>query len=452
MSDQPSKNISAETGSSPTRKWWLALGPALITASVVLGPGSILAASKTGWQFGNQLAWVLAIAVILMLAMTALAARLGVLLDHTPCEEVARRVGRPAAVFVGMTLFLIVACFQFGNNLGVIAAVEPLLPESMQSGEITPLLSVSHGLILALNLLALAALFGSKSLYRPLELLMKVLVGLMVLAFAANLLLVRPNLLEVFKGLWPSLPQHADGKAVDYVPALALIATTFSLAGAFYQAYLVRQKGWTPRDLKAGFIDSAFGIAMLGGITLMIMITAASTLSGTLPDGTPKVAELKSTADVALALRPLFGPAAVALFCLGIFAGAFSSLLVNAMIGGTLLADGCGLGGDINRGGPRWLTAVALLTGLLIALAVRMTGKEPVALIFFAQALTVLGMPILAITLVWLATRKEVLRRGGTPLWILGLAIAGTLVAMVLAGSKAVDLCRQVLEWRENSR
>ena len=35
------------------------LGPALIVASVVLGPGSILTASQVGASFGYELVWVL---------------------------------------------------------------------------------------------------------------------------------------------------------------------------------------------------------------------------------------------------------------------------------------------------------------------------------------------------------------------------------------------------------
>ena len=43
------------------------LGPAIIVAAVVLGPGSILTASKTGAMFGYSMVWALAIAVILMI-------------------------------------------------------------------------------------------------------------------------------------------------------------------------------------------------------------------------------------------------------------------------------------------------------------------------------------------------------------------------------------------------
>jgi manganese transport protein len=259
------------------------LGPAIITASVVLGPGSILSASKIGHGFGYQMVWVLALAVVLMIGMTALSARLGVLLDGTLCDELARRAGRPFAAVIGIAVFLIVACFQFGNNQGVLAALEPFYESGDDGGGAAN--SVPILIIVNLNLLVIVALFGFRALYRPVERSMKLLVGLMMIGFAGNLIWARPDLLELLKGLVPSLPQGAGetllprwqpavaengnvaepGRVVDYFdPAVAMFATTFSVAGAFYQSYLVRQKGWNKGNLRQGLVDSAVGISILG--------------------------------------------------------------------------------------------------------------------------------------------------------------------------------------------
>ena len=75
-----------------------ALGPAIIVACVVLGPGSILTSSKIGCQFGYELIWVLIGAGLLMVGAVATSARIGVTLEGTPCEELATRLGRPVAV------------------------------------------------------------------------------------------------------------------------------------------------------------------------------------------------------------------------------------------------------------------------------------------------------------------------------------------------------------------
>ena len=71
------------------------IGPTIIIAAVVLGPGSILTSSKVGADFGFPAWFVLALSTFLMIGMVALAARLGVTYERSLCEELAARLGRP---------------------------------------------------------------------------------------------------------------------------------------------------------------------------------------------------------------------------------------------------------------------------------------------------------------------------------------------------------------------
>ncbi len=430
-------NDSSHQTPKPKRTgFWSSLGPAIITASVVLGPGSILSASKIGQQYGYSMSWVLLIAVGLMLGMTALSARLGVLFDRTLCDEMAHRAGRWSALLTGITIFLVAACFQFSNNVGVLAALEPFFPADSW---VKPLVIVN------LNLFVILALFGSDRLYKPIELLMKVLIGLMIIGFAANLVMAKPDAAAIVDGLKPSIPEGAkdtilpkweNGQLKDYLlPVVALFGTTFSIAGAFYQSYLVREKGWTRQDLKPGLIDSTVGICTLGLITLMVMATAAAVLHSRAD------VELRSAADVAQALEPLFGRWAMGLFCLGIFAGAVSSFLVNAMIGGCMLSDGFGWGGSIDLKAPKICTVLALAIGMNVSLYLQFTGQDrPVNLIIFAQAMTVLGLPILAGVLLWLSFQSDLTERGGVPWWMKFVAIVGFIAALFVASRTATGL------------
>ena len=415
----------------PRRGFLRQLGPAIIVGSVVLGPGSILTASRTGCDFGYDLVWIAALAAVLMVGVTALSARLGATLDGTICDELARRGGRSLAAFVGIVLFLIVACFQFSNNIGVLAAVTPFADPSGSWPVI---------LLVAVNALVILGLFGLPQLYRPVEILMKALVLLMIVAFLGNMILAKPSLTETVAGLLPNLPPEVTGSLLPrrgssgivdpLLPVVALMGTTFSVAGAFFQSYLVRKKGWTEAHLRQGLVDSAVGISILGLVTVMIMVTAASVLHGRVPGS-----ELQSAADVARLLEPLFGPAAKLLFCTGLLAGALSSFLVNAMIGGTVLADGLGLGGDMDGRWARIFTGCALLVGLGVAIAVQSTGERPVNLIIFAQAMTVLGNPVLAGVMLWLS-----LGCNACPAWLRGLTAAGFVVAVFLAIRTAMRL------------
>lgn len=458
MTDTPDSTSSTTASVSKPRGIWSSIGPAIITASVVLGPGSILSASKSGWQHGYQMTWVLMAAVLLMIGMTALSARLGVLLDGTICDELAKRAGRPIAALAGIAVFLIASCFQFGNNLGVLAAIEPFTSAdsaSILSGNI-PIM-----IIVGLNVVIIVALFGFRALYQPVERLMKFLVALMMIGFAGNLLMARPDLLQALQGLMPSMPPGTaetilpkwkaavvengtvvtPGAVVDSLtPLIAMFATTFSVAGAFYQSYLVRQKGWTRKDLSQGLVDSAVGISVLGIITMMIMVTAAAVLHGN-----PDVKSLSSASDVARQLEPAFGSLAKVLFCMGIFAGAFSSFLVNAMIGGSMLSDGLGLGGYIDQRWPKIFTVLALMMGMSVAIWVYSSGERPVNLIVFAQSLTVPGVPILAGAMLWLATRSDMVGERKVPTWMKAVGFIALAIALFLSLRTAMTLLLPVI-------
>ena len=105
------------------------------------------------------------------------------------------------------------------------------------------------------------------------------------------------------------------------------------------------------------------------------------------------------------------------------------------------MSDALGKG---SRLGGRWvlgLTTAALLSGMVIALINLRNGKEStVALIVFAQALTVLGIPALALALIYLGTRPDLTGERRVPRWIIGLAIIGFIVACVLAGRTVLAL------------
>ena len=419
-----------------------ALGPAFIVASVVLGPGSILSSSKVGASYGFWMVWVLVLAAVLMIGMVAMSARLGVVLKGSMCDELAARLGRPFAFLVGLTIFFIAAGFQFGNNLGVLTALEPLLASvsggaggAEEASGWSQYLTPSNGIIVGLNVLIVVFLFGFRKLYKPIEKLMMVLVGLMIVAFFGNLIYMLASGGATLRS--PEEPPAVSSEA--FLSVLGLMGTTFSIAGAFYQSYLVREKGWGLAEAREGLVDSVAGITVLGLISLVVMITAALSFYGR------SGIDLNNAADVAMALEPLFGPAAVYLFSLGIFAGAFSSFLVNAMIGGAMLSDGLGMGGTMDRLSTKLFTTFGLALGMVVAIFV--PSEDRVGLIVFAQAMVVIGFPLLAISMLYLATRKDLPGGYRVPMWMKLIGLAGLVVVLLSASRLGYTLYERFAEW-----
>ena len=196
------------------------------------------------------------------------------------------------------------------------------------------------------------------------------------------------------------------------------------MAAAFYQGNLVREKNWTIKEYNRGIGDSIAGVALLTSISAIILITTATVIPG-------KPAE--DIGILAQSLRPLLGPVAGMFFCIGLLAVAMNPFVINAMIGGSILADGIGLSARLSDRWPRRFTVVVLLVGMVVAMLVLRTGQKPVSLIIFAQALTVLGNPLMAAAILWLANQKDIMgsRRNSVVLNILG--GLGLLVVVLMA-------------------
>ncbi len=402
------------------------VGPAIVVAAVVLGPGSILTSSKVGATFGLSGLPVLAVAVVLMIGMVALAARLGVVYQNSLCDELAARLGRPITVFVGLTVFILVALFQSSNNIALIGGLEPLLGDAPQH-------PMTRGAILLLvNAVVIAVVYLLRDLYHSIEQLMKLLIGMMAVSFCINFLVVflQPR---SFEPVATSGPQ-------EWLPLLGMIGTTFSVAGAFYHAYLVRERGWGLGEVRQGLVDSIVSISVLGLVTAVILLTSWRVFYGH-----PDPVTLASVGDVARQLEPLFGPGAKIVFCVGILAGGLSSFLVNAMVGGTVMSDSLGQGSRLGDRWPLHLTTAALLIGMTVAMVSLAREGSTVHLITLAQALTVLGIPALALALIYLGTRPELTGERKIPKVLIALAIVGFGIACVVGVMTAIKVYEKIL-------
>ena len=427
LQQEPSDSDNDKAGSLPSsRRWYQRIGPGLITACVVIGPGSILTSSTVGANSGYSMLWVVAVSVIFMLVYMTMGAKLGVVAKQAPGDLLREKAGAWLAVLVGASVFFISAAFQSGNNIGVAAAFEAFVPAK---GAVAVF-------VVLFNAIAISFLFMFRDLYKMLERLMMLFVGLMLISFAVNLLRLQPDPVALGKGFIPS------AGTID-LALLGLIGTTFVISAAYYQAYLVRQKGWGQAELKDGLIDARVGSVLMALITIMLMSTAAAGLF------TGETVTLSNPVAVAEALEPTFGASGKAIFCLGLFSAAYSSFLVNSMIGGFILADGLGLGSKPSDLWPRIMTTVALLTGMVIALATILFDFDRTPTIIAAQAVTVVGAPLIAAVMLWLTSRKDVMGDQANGPVTLGFAGLGLLLLIAIAGRTALKIPEKYKDWRD---
>jgi manganese transport protein len=420
LPEPPGMARGANSGAQSSRRWWRSIGPALITACVVFGPGSLVISSNVGATYGYELLWLLVLTGVLMGTYVTLGARIGVVGGATACRLVSTRLGPPFAVILGLNLALICSTFQFSNNVAVALAAQAIWP------------GVSSAWVLVvMNGVMIAFLFAAREIYRILERAVKVMVGVILVAFLFNLLAAQPDLSAVLAGLIPGIPEGlslgipqrvGDAIADPMILVASLLGTTFSVGAAFYQSNLVRERGWTMREYRHGIGDAIAGVLVLTGVSMAIMITTATVIPGQPASDIGTLAQM---------LRPLLGATAYVVFCVGLLAVAMNPFLINAMIGGSILADGLGKPARLGDRAPRLLTVAVLLIGMSVAIVALRSGQKPVSLIIFGQALTVLGNPLMAGTLLYLSNRRDVMgdHRNG---WIMNL-LGGAGFVLVLA-------------------
>jgi Mn2+/Fe2+ NRAMP family transporter len=381
------------------------VGPGFIVASAALGPGSITVASRIGSVHGYAFLWVIVIAAVSMIVYTSMALRFGLSNKESILQTIAGKYGRWFAVVIGISAFLSASSFQFGNNLGIGIAMKGITGIREQ---VWPFIFTPLGLILV---------FWAKNLYKILEKLMLIMVMIMIIAFVINLLPAKPDIEQLAAGFVPHAfsPQNLDVIS-------ALVATTFVLNGAIYQAYLVQDKGWSSQNKQQGLNDTYMGISTLGIISILIIITSAAILH-------PLGISVNSAADMAIQLESLFGKYTKIVFSFGLFAAAFSSLMVNAVMGGGLLSDGLGLGRSMNEKMPKIFTSVILLVGMMVAVLFK--GNAVYALIL-AQASSILAVPLIAIGLFLIVNSKKVMREFKNNLWQNILAVIGFILICIM--------------------
>lgn len=338
-----------------------------------------------------------------MIVFTTISARYGFFNKQSLIERIRSRYGKLTSVAIGFSIFIVALSFQAGNSIGAGLAIASIFD------------SQPIPWIIFFSLVAIATLFF-RSFYKILEKIMILLVMIMLLSFLITAIISSPDLKSVVLGFIPSIPEGSE------LLAIALVATSCSLAGAFYQSYLVQEKSLKNIEFSACRNESIAGIVILGFISALVLIVAGSVLfTNSISVNTP--------ADMGKALGPLFGSTSFIIFMIGLFAASFSSLLGNATLGGNILADTLNIGNTQTQWPTRLLIMILIIIGSLIAIAF---SNLRLRLIVFAQAFTILVVPAIAFVILRISGDRSIMGQNRNSALINILGIVGVFLLALL--------------------
>ena len=386
------------------------LGPGLLVAAAFIGPGTVTTASVAGASTGYALLWALVFSIIATMVLQEMSARLGIVSREglgealrTTFDNVAVKV--VAVVLVVAAITIGAAAFQAGNITGAALGLEAVTSVSPQVWAVV--VGVSAFVLLA------------SGAYRLIERVLVALVIVMSVVFLLTAIIVRPNVGNILAGVFtPGIPPGS------LVTVVALIGTTVVTYNFFLHASSVQEK-W-PESVPPGEaltesrFDTTASIALGGIITLAIIVTGAAAFFGT-------NTKIESAGQMAQQLEPLLGPAAKVFFAIGLFSAGLTSSITAPLAAAYATSGAFGWGRDLRSWRFRAVWAVILVFGTTLAAF----GTSPVQIIIFAQAANGVLLPLIAIFLLIIMNRSDLL--GDFKNGVVG-NVLGAIVVLVTLG------------------
>jgi NRAMP (natural resistance-associated macrophage protein)-like metal ion transporter len=375
------------------------LGLGLITGAADDDCAAVGTYAQAGAHFGYNGLWTAPLALPMMIAVVYLSGKLGLVSGQGLFSVLRRHAPRWLLVLV-LVGVIIGNLIEAGADIGGMAAALGLLVHM-------PRWSILFGVTAA----ALAfQIWGSYTFIRN---VLRVL-ALSLLAYVASALMARPNLVAVAHGTF--LPRvHFDRDTL-----LMLVA----IVGASLSAYIftwqsneeveekiaagrhtVRQRrGATPAQLRQTFWDVVIGMLCSNIVMYSIMLATAATLFVT------GRRSIESAADVALALKPVAGRFASALFALGIIG--VGMLAVPVMTTGAAYdvcqAAGARTGLSLKPGEAK-LFYFAITVFTLAAMVLNFLGINPMHALVVAGIVQGFSTPPLMVLIMIMTNRRSIM-------------------------------------------
>jgi NRAMP (natural resistance-associated macrophage protein)-like metal ion transporter len=380
-------------------RWLRKLGPGVITGAADDDPSGIATYSQAGAQFGFALGWTVVLTLPLMIAIQMISARIGRVTGHGLASNIRRHYPAPV-------LYAVVALLFVANTINVAADIAAMAESvHLVAGGPAQLYAVAFGAVC----LSLEVFMSYRKYVRYLKWL-----TLALFAYLGVVLSVDVQWGQVLAGI--VLPR-VDLSAPALTLIVAIFGTTISPYLFFWQAAQeVEESAAAPsggkranaastgRQLRRIELDTIAGMTFSNLIALAIIVSAAATLH---PAG---ITHIETSAQAAEALRPIAGPFAFALFCLGIVGTGMLAVPVLAGSAAYAVAEtfrwkhGLDLKPHQARG---FYAIVALATAGGVGL--NFVGIDPIrALVWAAVINGVAAVPIMAVMML-LATDRRVL-------------------------------------------
>ncbi|MCB1492398.1 MAG: Nramp family divalent metal transporter, partial [Rhodobiaceae bacterium] len=318
LSDRTSQGIVSVLGGERKglKGHLLFAGPAIIASVAYMDPGNYATNIQAGAGYGYKLLWVVLLANMIAMLFQALSARLGIVTGRNLAELSRDSFPRP------------VVWIMWG--VSEIAAMATDLAEFL-GGAIGLALLLDLPLMIGMAITAIvtyAILMIERQGFRPMELIIGALVGVIGLCYLAEILIAPIDWSAAGFGMVrPALPDTAALTiAVGIIGATVMPHAIYLHSGLTQSRATIRTETERRKVLRFSNIEVVVALAIAGMVNMAMVMMAASAFHL----GHSEVAEIETAYHT---LTPLLGAAAAGIFLTSLIASGISSSVVGTMAG-----------------------------------------------------------------------------------------------------------------------
>jgi len=363
------------------------LGPGIITANVDNDAGGIFTYSVAGARYGYTLLWTLIPITVALIVVQEMVARMGMVTGKGLADLIREEYGF-RTTFILMILLLLA---NWGNTISEFAG----LASGMSIFHVSRFISVPLGAILVWLLVVRGT---SRIVEKVFLLACFFYVSYIISGFAAH-----PNWKQAALGtIRPTMRFDTDSLYM----IIGLVGTTIAPWMQFYLQAAVVEKGIKLKHYVQSRWDVIIGCIIVDVVAFFIIVACAATIY---ESGHQRI---NDAADAALALKPLAGSAAAALFAFGLVNASLFAASILPLATAYTVCEGLGFESGINKRLHEAPAFYSLYTGLIIlgGLAVLVLSESrQVPIMLLSQVANGILLPIILIFMLRLCNREDLM-------------------------------------------
>lgn len=355
------------------KKQWLSLALGIVTATGgFLDAGTIATAGEAGAKFGLGLVWAVLVATLAIILLVEMVGRFTAVSKKTYAEAIRE---------------------DFGFRFYLLPLISELIAESLllaaELGGIAIALSLFTGISWHI-LFPFVALFIWIMTWRaPFDLIENgpALLGLLTLSFVAGIVALGGIPAQLFPTLWH--PTFQQGTLADYLYLVAaIIGSTISPYLLYFYSSGAREEHWSGASLLLNRVTAIVGMGFGSVGSLALLILGAIVLQ-------PLNISSSTLGELGLAMAKPFGVLGSLLFASVLFVTCTGAALEVALGVSYNIAQGFGWEwGEDKKPAEAARFNLAITMILLIAVAIGLTGIDPLQLALLASTVIALLLPV----------------------------------------------------------